>query len=79
MSLWDKLWAKVQSDAGLFSPLFIRYVDDIRIYLHPIYDGWKWVENKWMYNEAFKDNRSYHERTKENIRNSLNGLLEEQA
>ena len=76
MSLWDKLWAKVQSDAGLFSPLFIRYVDDIRIYLHPINDGWKWVENRWMYNEAFKDNRSYHERTKENIRNSLNGLLE---
>ena len=33
MSLWDELWACGQFKGGLFCPLFICYVDDIRIYI----------------------------------------------
>ena len=76
MSQWDKLWAALQIQSGLFSPLFIRYVDDVRIYLYPINNGWRWNNGKWVYNKAFKDDSSFHDRTKANILRSLNGIIE---
>ena len=76
MSLWDKIWAAAQSRAGLVSPLFIRYVDDIRIYMHPINQGWKWTGICWEYDKKYYDDLTYEERTKQNVLQSLNGLLE---
>ena len=44
----DKLWACGQFKGGLFCPLFIRYVDDIRIYIHPLNEGWTWDGKEWL-------------------------------
>ena len=76
MSLWDKFWASSQARSGLFCPLFIRYVDDVRIYLHPINDGWRWNNYDWVYDADYTDGLSYEERTKRNILNTLNGILD---
>ena len=76
MSLWDKLWACCQLKSGLFCPLFIRYVDDIRIYLHPISEGWSWTGCEWKFDPELKDNLTSEERTKRAILKSLNGVLE---
>ena len=67
MSLWDKLRACCQNKNGLFCPLFIRYVDDIRIYLHPIAEGWAWSGQSWTFDPDLKDGLSFKERTKECI------------
>ena len=76
MSLWDKLWASTQGKAGIFCPLFVRYVDDLRIYLHPINNGWSWNGVQWVFDGKQKDELSYEERTKQNIHKTLNGILE---
>ena len=39
MSIWDKLWVRSQQSWGVISPLFIRYIDDIRLYVFPLTRG----------------------------------------
>ena len=76
MSLWDKLWACCQYKSSLFCPLFIRYVDDIRIYLHPINEGWTWNGSEWSYSPDRKDDYTYEQGIKIHILETLNGILE---
>ena len=76
MSLWDKLWASEQCMAGLWIPLFIRYIDDIRVYVFPINNGWSWNGEKWMYDENNKDDLNYEERTKKMLLKTFNSVLE---
>ena len=75
MSMWDKLWAQSQMHNGLISPLFIRYVDDIRQYLFPINEGWCWNQNRWYYNPDKKDDRTQEERTVQELCKSLSSIL----
>ena len=76
MSLWDKLWACEQFKCGLFCPLFIRYVDDIRIYIHPLNEGWAWNGSEWSYSPIRKDDYTYEQRTKVHILHTLNDILD---
>ena len=76
MSIWDKLWARKQLFQGLITTLFIRYIDDIRIYLHPINKGWSWDVDRWTYDDTVEDDLSYEERTRRNILLSLNTNLD---
>ena len=72
MGLIDKVWAKIQISWELRMYLYFRYIDDLRLFLHPISPGWKWSSNGWEYDETHSDNRSPIERTKEEIKKSLN-------
>ena len=49
MCTWDTLWAKYQTEAGIVALLFVRYVDDLRLYTFPINDGWTWTDKGWKY------------------------------
>ena len=51
-------------------------MDDIRIYLHPINEGWTWNGNEWSYSPDRKDDYTYEQRTKIHILETLNGILE---
>ena len=49
MIQWDKTWATIQKNFGLKVHMFYRYVDDIRILLKPLFQGWKWSKLGWVY------------------------------
>ena len=42
MCIFDKLWKEVVTKAGLLIALYIRYMDDGRMIMHPIKAGWRW-------------------------------------
>ena len=76
MSLWDKLWANKQMLHGLSVALLVRYIDDIRIYLHPINNGWSWDGKKWSFDPEHDDGLTYEERTRRGILQTLNSTLD---
>ena len=41
MAVWDICWARIQKACGLKVNIFIRYIDDIRVYLRGIARGWR--------------------------------------
>ena len=40
MCSWDVQWARMQMECGLLSLIFIRYVDNLRLYVFPLNKGW---------------------------------------
>ena len=42
MCLWDKMWKAVMLRAGVIIALYLRYMDDGRMVLHPVKAGWRW-------------------------------------
>ena len=44
MQVFDKKWGDLVGRTGLKIDLYSRYMDDGRIFLHPIQRGWRWVE-----------------------------------
>ena len=73
--MWDKMWAREQLNGGIVAQLFIRYIDDIRIYVFPIRNGWKWEKNCWKFDPNVLDNISDEQRTKQEICKSFNSVL----
>ena len=75
MGFWDQDWAKIQNMWTLKSMLFVRYVDDIRIFCYPLKPGWFWSENGWIFDGDTIDERDDETRTREEIGKSLNGVM----
>ena len=42
MGIIDKKWAGIQLSWDVKIYLYFRYIDDLRIYMHPISKGWTW-------------------------------------
>ena len=76
MSVWDKWWAQKQTEGGLISPLFIRYVDDVRVYIFPLNSGWYWRNDEWTYDPGIEDPRSQEEKTIQELKKSFNSVLD---
>ena len=78
MCHWDSLWAKKNYFLGLSAILFIRYVDDLRIYLNAINKGWSWKNGLWEYDkeEANKDQRTPEQRTREEINKAFDSIID---
>ena len=74
MCRWDEIWAKRMKSGGLTVLLFYRYVDDIRLLLRPIQKGWYWLNNKWVFDPTRHDERSYLERTIQEVGKSMNSV-----
>ena len=56
--------------------MFIRYVDDIRIYCYHFKKGWYWSDSGWIFQDDEEDLRSPLDRTKEEICKSLNTVFD---
>ena len=56
--------------------LFVRYIDDLRIYCYPIKKGWWWSSGGWKYDPSIPDSRDDEERTREEICKSLNSVMD---
>ena len=76
MGFWDKRWGNMQRNLRLIVNIFFRYIDDIRVYLAPIREGWWWRNRKWVFDPECSDTRNDEIRTKEEIAKSLNDVLD---
>ena len=76
MGLIDKFWLKTQTTWDINIYLYFRYIDDLRVFLHPISPGWSWGQDGWVYDEHVTDTRSPIQRTKEEIMKSLNAMTD---
>ena len=76
MGIIDRLLATTQLSWNLVAAVFLRYVDDLRIYLQPISAGWYWTEVGWCYDAGRNDQRDPDTRTCEELAKSLNSIME---
>ena len=73
MCQWDRTWAAIQNQSGLIVSLFCRYVDDLRLYLRPISQGWEWTHDGWKWKDVI-DTRTPYRRTLDEINKCLNDV-----
>ena len=76
MGMIDKRWSGLQASWCLKVYLFFRYIDDLRLFMHPITKGWSWGANGWYYEDNCSDDRSDIERTKMEVAKSLNSVTD---
>ena len=76
MGQLDKRWAYIQLSWGLLCLIYLRYVDDMRVFMHPIRRGWTWSDQGWKYDADNGDTRDDIRRTTEEIDKSLNSLID---
>ena len=75
MCRWDQIWAEIQSRMGLKVILFYRYIDDLRLLLYPIKEGWEWINNMWVYKGRSENTAETMEaRTKRVVGDTFNGI-----
>ena len=75
MALWDQKWAEILSKSKFLAKLFVRYIDDIRIFCHPISKGWSWTMSGWVYNCESEDPRTPLDRTREELQKSFDAMF----
>ena len=79
MIMSDKLWLTLVTDMGLTVEDAARYMDDLRIFMFPIKEGWRWVERELCWTKEWEredqmSGKSDLERTCELVRQSLNKI-----
>ena len=63
MGIWDQAWAEIMLSWGIKCKIYMRYIDDIRIYAYPIKPGWSWSVTGWTFDPN-------HSETECDIRNT---------
>ena len=43
---WDRLWHCLVEDLGLTVEAAARYMDDLRAFMFPVKEGWRWWEGE---------------------------------
>ena len=77
MCTWDSRWAESQGKDGLMALLFVRYVDDLRIYTFPIKEGWHWNGKGWSFTEPpEEEEESDMDRTRREFNKSFNDMID---
>ena len=76
MGLWDQRWARVMISWGIRCKIFLRYIDDLRIYMYPLKDGWTRTTKGWYFNkENIPDGRNDVQRTSEELCKSFDSIM----
>ena len=55
MQVFDRRWEKMVTGAGLSLNLYVRYMDDGRIFLHPLKRGWRWEKNELVFCKRWEE------------------------
>ena len=63
MNKWDQRMARVLTSWGLKAKFYIRYIDDLRLYIYPIKRGWHWTPDGWKFNAEDQGSECNIERT----------------
>ena len=53
MCIWDKLWKNRLEHLGIRTELEVRYMDDGRVAMHPIRNGWRWTDEGLQFCQAW--------------------------
>ena len=76
MGKWDKVQANILHSWTFLVKIFICYIDDVRIFAHPIKKGWYWTDNGWQFDANSDDNRSPIERTCEELKKVFESIMD---
>ena len=49
MNTWDTAWRELMERNNVVIDLGVRYMDDIRIFLGSLKEGWRWHEGSLAY------------------------------
>ena len=63
-------------ECGLLSLIFIRYVDNLRLYVFPLNKGWHWEEGRWCFNADIPDEDTDTNRTMKEFNKSFNDVID---
>ena len=55
MKIYDQAWVKLMEREGVIMDLFVRYVDDCRIFLTAINEGWRWEGNNFVFDWQWRE------------------------
>ena len=80
MKIWDSLWMKLLSREGINLLLFMRYVDDVRNFLRPLYEGVRWNGCNFDFNESWEvedimSGKTDQERTTEQLVLAMSSII----
>ena len=78
MCHWDRMWKQMMIHNKISLVEYLRYMDDGRIFLHPIRAGWRWIGGGMKYKEEWRreDNHmSGLEITRRIMENSMQEVL----
>ena len=53
MCIWDRLWKNRLEHLGIRTELEVRYMDDGRVAMHPIRNGWRWTDEGLQFCQAW--------------------------
>ena len=81
MKQWDKTWVNLLNRENIDFDMFIRYVDDCRLFMRALNPGWTWKGTKFEYDEiqAKRDEEegiTYIERTTREMTKALCSLTD---
>ena len=79
MARWDQKFKERMSEANLVSEADGRYVDDGRLILYPIRNGWRWHRGGLWFRKDWEDEDqvlSCIERTKRAVYGAMQGLTQ---
>ena len=78
MNVWDNMWEEQLRKVNIEWEDYFRYMDDGRIFLHPVKRGWRWEDGDLKYREEWKEedkDLTSLEVTRKVIHGSLQGVL----
>ena len=81
IKIWVLFWMKLMDRKGLKLLDYFHYVDDIRLFMRPLYEGWKWNGCCFEFRESWKEDnllsgKTDQERTLEQMILAMNSLVE---
>ena len=76
MSIWDKILATLLKGWKFTGKLYVRYIDDIRIYGPPIGANWYWRNMSWEYDTSTEDLRDPRTRTCEELNKVFDSIFD---
>ena len=76
MKMWDCSFLEMTERLGINIRLYVRYVDDCRVFLHSIKRGWVWSDGKLVfYKSQFEQENDSKESAMKRTTSILTGMM----
>ena len=76
MGQWDQAWAEVMMSWGIKCKIFMRYIDDLRIYVYPLKPGWSWTQNGWVFDSTETNHECGFQKMCDEFCKSFNSIMD---
>ena len=80
MIQWDRMWMELMHKQGLSIEDAMRYMDDLRVFMYRIQNGWRWHDGELCWKKEWEledvvEGVGDLERTARLLKESFNGLF----